>query len=115
MRHKRRNRELADRLVAALNSRIAQFAGSGTLSTVLDPAALNKASRLREGALSADGDVRTVSADVLTVPACLHWSRYQVLPAGQDQDDLRCGPRSASPACSLAGCLIVFPMRSGAS
>lgn len=76
-------------LIAALFTRLQRLVGSGDPSEVLDTAALDEASRLWEAVLPADGNLQAVPVDVLTALAYLHWSRYQVLPEGQDQHDLR--------------------------
>ena len=68
---------------------MSRFSNSGDRSAVLDPAALEEAGWLWDAVRPADGDPQGVPVDVLTVLAYLHWARYQVLPEGQDQDDLR--------------------------
>ena len=87
-RHERRNSKLAGRLLAALKSRLQRFSESDP-STVLDPAALYEASQLRETAASMNSVPQAMAIDILTALAYLHWRRYQVLPDGQDQDDLQ--------------------------
>ena len=84
----RRSRRRVVRLQAALEARVRRFTESGDPSEVLDPAALDEASRLWEAAQPAGGDLQAVSVDVLTVLAHLYLSRW-VLPEGQDQDDRR--------------------------
>ena len=72
-----------------LAARLRRFAESKDPSTVLDPAALDEASRLWDDAMSVAGDPQMVSVDVLTTLGYLHMYRYSVLPEGQEQDDLR--------------------------
>ena len=78
-----------DRLLAALRARIRRFAQSEDPSGVLDSAALIEADQLWKAAQPADGDPHSVSVDVLTVLAGLHYARYQALPGGEGQNDLR--------------------------
>ena len=81
---------MLDQLLATLNARIRRFAESGDPSVVLDPAALTEAAGLWEAAQQpADGDPHAMSVDVLRALADLHFARYQVLPDGQGQEDLR--------------------------
>ncbi len=76
-------------LLAALSSRLQRFAESGDRAAVLDPAALAETVRLSEAVLSAGPDQDPVSLAALTAAAHLHLARYQLLPDGEDQDDLR--------------------------
>lgn len=78
-----------DRLLDALSTRIRLFTESGDRSAVLDQAAVGEARRLWQAALSAGAGPQVAAGDVLAVLACLHWCRFQVLPAGLDHDDLR--------------------------
>ena len=91
--------DVVGRLLAALETRIRVFGESGDPSGMLDPTALDEASRLWDAARPADGGPRDVSLQVLMVLACFHLFRYQELPKGQDQTDLR-------TALSLFGVLI---------
>ena len=77
-----------DSMLAALSNRIREFLQSRDPSLVLDPAALEEAARLREAVRPPDGNLRSIPVDVITVLAYLHLARYQVLPDGQDQNDL---------------------------
>lgn len=85
----RRRKSAVVRMQAALDARVRRFAEFGDPSGVLEPAALAEADRLWAAAQPADRDPGGVPLDVVTVLAHLHWSRYQVLPQGLDQDDLR--------------------------
>ena len=81
--------DVVDRLAAALHGRLQRFVESWDPSVVLDPAAVDEADRLWEAVRPTDGNLQSVSVDVLTDLAYLHLVRYQVLPEVQGQDDLR--------------------------
>ena len=76
-------------LLAALEARSSGSPSQRIPPVVLDPVAMDEAGRLWEASQAPDGDLQAVSLDVLSVLALLHWIRYQVLPEGRDQDDLR--------------------------
>lgn len=72
-----------------LAARLRRFSETQEPFVVLDPAALDEASRLWDAAMAEAGAPQMVSADSLTTLGYLHLFRYQVLPEGQNQDDLR--------------------------
>jgi tetratricopeptide (TPR) repeat protein len=80
---------MEDRLLTALEARLRRFAESGVQSAVLDPVALDQADELWQAAQPSGNDPRALPVEVLTVIAYLHLARFQALPEGQDQDDLR--------------------------
>jgi tetratricopeptide (TPR) repeat protein len=77
------------RLLNALEARIKQCGESGDASLVLDPRAADWAAKLRKALSTLDGSQRVRPAAVISVLAYFHWFRYQALPEGQNQRDLR--------------------------
>ncbi len=77
------------RVLMALDARVKQSGESGDGSLLLDPRAEDWAARLRKALGTLDGSQRVHPAAVISVLAYYHWFRYQALPDGQNQRDLR--------------------------
>ncbi|MDO3704725.1 CHAT domain-containing protein [Micromonospora sp. C28SCA-DRY-2] len=76
--------------VGRLRRRLDAFGSTMDPRHVLDPAAMRDADAVADlvaGAARRDR-VDDATAEAVFLIACLHWYRYQVLPAGQDQADL---------------------------
>jgi hypothetical protein len=89
--------EERERRMVAVRVRLERVSAAQDLGPVLEDAALSE----------ADGLGRTLTDDPGSVSArhllgWLHWHRYQALPEGQDQDDLRAAVSMFS-SCFLAG------------
>src|SRR4051794_22181368 len=74
-----------DRWIEAMQARLEQVSASQDLSLVLEEAALTEARELA-GFLLDDAASNLAGSYLL---GWLHWYRYQALPEGQDQQDLR--------------------------
>jgi hypothetical protein len=78
-----------DDLLTALTDRIQRFSETGDPSLVLDPAVLDEANLLADAVPSGEESSQSISVDALIVLGSLHLARYEVLPVGEDQDDLQ--------------------------
>jgi hypothetical protein len=95
--------ENRDQLIEELGKRIQTFDESGDPTGVLDAAVPGLARDLAETLWSPT--YIDVTPDVLmamTVLVALHWMRYQLLPDGQDQDDLQACLRWAPTLRAMA-------------
>lgn len=77
------------RLLMALDARVQQSGESGDDSLLLDPRAEDWAARLRKALGTWDASQRINPVAVIQRLAYFHWFRYQALPDGQNQRDLR--------------------------
>jgi hypothetical protein len=84
-------------LLDAITARLGQIGESGDPAPALEPEALSQAAQLFELIREDQADLQ--SRLLLGV---LHWCRYQALPAGEDQEDLRTAVRMFIP-CFTAG------------
>jgi tetratricopeptide (TPR) repeat protein len=82
--------------LSALLARLEGVTATGDLSPVLESAALNEARQLMEVAGGAH------DLEALFAVGWLHWFRYQVLPDGQDQPDLKAAVTMFLP-CFIGG------------
>lgn len=101
-----------DQLVKEVYDRISSAEQSKDLPELLDPALLDLAGEL---AATFDQDVPDVAAPPAALAAgmiiAVHWSRYQLLPDGQDQDDLRSLLKWSALLIPVAPHLVPEPIR----
>ncbi len=101
-----------DQLIEELSERIQTFGESGDSTRVLDAAVPGLARDLAE-TLYSDSQVE-ITPDVaraLTALVAVHWIRSQLLPDGQDQDDLRACRKWSAPLLAVAPDLVPEPVR----
>jgi tetratricopeptide (TPR) repeat protein len=101
-----------DQLVRDLYDWISSAEQPKDLPRLLDPALLDLA---RELAATFDQDAPDVATPAAAVAAgmivAVHWSRYQLLPDGQDQDDFRSLLKWSAVLTSVAPHLVPEPVR----
>jgi hypothetical protein len=78
-------------LQAALGHRLERFS-RGDAAAVLDAGAVDEVKQLSALLRRGEADTRT-----LLLLGWLHWSRYQVLPQGRDQEDLAAAVAMLTP------------------
>ena len=92
--------------------RLLARAESGDLTGLLDAAVLSLARELAD-VLARDYRDATITdvADALSLLSGVHWVRYQLLPEGEDQDDLRDCLRWSAVLLRVAPQLVPEPVR----
>jgi hypothetical protein len=101
-----------DQLIEELSERIQTFGKSGDPAAVLDAAVPGLARDLAETLTQdpPDGGSSDVGRAVTALVA-VHWIRYQLLPGGQDQDDLRACLKWSAALLPVAPDLVPEPVR----
>ncbi|MDN3024997.1 CHAT domain-containing protein [Streptomyces sp. S.PB5] len=83
MKWKKRKAPTTEETIAALRARLARFVRAGDTDAVLGDSALDEAR-----VLLGDLPEGRAGAETLSLCGMLHFARFQVLPAGQDQQEL---------------------------
>jgi tetratricopeptide (TPR) repeat protein len=98
-------------LVSTLLARVARFVDHEDRSAILGPESDHEAARLRGliGEQPLDGHASNIEA--LRALAIYHWCRYQALPQGEDQEDLRAALVYFASLLSSSSELVPEPLR----
>ena len=101
-----------DQLIEELGERLRIFAEYGDPTGVLDAAVPGLTRDLAETLTQDSRDAAAPDvARTLTALVGVHWLRYQLLPDGQDQDDLRACLKWSAVLLPVAPDLVPGPVR----
>jgi hypothetical protein len=101
-----------DQLIDELSERMQAFAKSGDSTGVLDAAVPGLARDHAETLWSTSYvDITPDVARALTALVTVHWIRSQLLPDGQDHDDLLACRKWSGPLLAVAPDLVPEPVR----
>ena len=104
-------RRSRDQLIEELSERIRTFAESGDPTGVLDAAVPGLARDLDESLTQHSRDAAPNVVPAVIALVSVHWIRYQILPNGQDQDDLRACLKWSAALLPVAPELVPEPVR----
>ena len=101
-----------DRLVGDLSERLQAAINSGDPTGLVDATALSQVQDLAEILTQDSRDAAAPDLiEALNVLVAVHWIRHQVLPEGQDQEDLQACQKWSATLLPLAPHLVPEPMR----
>jgi hypothetical protein len=101
-----------DRLVGDLSERLQAAINSGDPTGLVDATALSQVQDLAEILTQDSRDAAAPDLiEALSVLVAVHWIRHQVLPEGQDQEDLQACQKWSAMLLPLAPHLVPEPMR----